>query len=194
MGSFVYAVEPNDDMRNAAIKTMQKYEKFMAVKGDATDTTLMDNSVNFITVAQAFHWFNVENFKEECKRILKDSGKAFLIWNMRDMESMVNQESYEIYRKYCPGFKGFGGGIQKDDLRIKNLFDDNYEYFEFDNDLYYDEERFISRSLSGSYSLKPSDNRYDEYITELIQLFNKYQKNGYLKMHNKSVVYIGSVK
>lgn len=115
-GSYVYCVEPNDDMRNTAIKELCEYEKFHAVKGTATETNLPVNTVDFITTAQAFHWFDVLAFKEECKRILKDNGMVFLIWNLRDMSSKVNQECFNVYTKYCPKFKGFSGGIEKDDV------------------------------------------------------------------------------
>lgn len=53
-----------------------------------------------------------------------------MIWNLRDMSSEVNQVSFEIYSKYCSNFKGFGGGIQKDDIRIKQFFENNYEYLD----------------------------------------------------------------
>ena len=192
-GSFVYCIEPNDDMRNSAIKELCKYKGFHAVDGTATDTKLPDNSVDFITSAQAFHWFDVALFKKECKRILKSNGSVFLIWNMRDMSSGINQISYDIYSKYCPDFKGFGGGIQKDDIRIKQFFEDQYEYVEFDNPLFYDNNKFISRSLSGSYSLKNGDENYNEYLGALSDLFERYSKDNVLTMANKTVVYIGKV-
>lgn len=71
-GSFVYCVEPNDDMRNIAISELAVYKKFCAVQGTAADTGLSEKSVDFVTCAQAFHWFDVLNFKKECKRILKE--------------------------------------------------------------------------------------------------------------------------
>jgi len=193
-GITVYSVEPNTDMRNIAIKELQHYAKFKSVNGTASETMLKDDSVSCITVAQAFHWFNVAEFKKECKRILHKGGYVFLIWNMRDMSNIVNQISYEIYSKYCPKFKGFGGGIQRDDIRIKEFFDNNYEYAEFSNPLFYDKETFISRSLSGSYSLKQEDEGYSEYISELSDLFDKYEDNGYLEMANNTVVYIGKIE
>ena len=192
-GSFVYCIEPNDDMRNNAIKELGRYKGFHTVDGTATDTKLPDNSVNFITSAQAFHWFDVALFKKECKRILKNNGSVFLIWNMRDMSSKVNQVSFEIYSKYCPNFKGFGGGIQKDDIRIKQFFEDRYKYVEFDNPLFYDNNKFISRSLSGSYSLKNGDENYYEYLGALSDLFERHSKDNVLTMANKTVVYIGKV-
>ena len=152
--SFVYCVEPNDDMQNIAIEELGEYKGFRAVDGTALETKLDEKSVDFITVAQAFHWFDAAPFKKECKRILRDNGLVLLIWNTRDMSSEVNQDSYAIYSKYCPDFKGFSGGIQKDDVRIRQFFEDKYEYVEYDNPIYFDKNKFISRSLSGSYSLR----------------------------------------
>ena len=193
-GSYVYSIEPNEDMRNQAIIELGKYRNSCIIAGDSSYTTLQDDSVDFVTVAQAFHWFDTELFKKECKRIIKTGGKVFLIWNMRDMSSDFVQETYKIYKKYCPQFIGFGGGIQKNDVRIKTFFDDKYERLEYDNPLYYDRDKFISRSLSGSYSLKQQDTNYEEYVNQLNQLFDKYADNNVILMPNKTVVYIGSVK
>lgn len=192
-GSFVYCIEPNDDMRNIAIKELDKYKRFHAVDGTATETKLDENSVDYITTAQAFHWFDVSLFKKECKRILRNNGKVFLIWNIRDMASAINQVSYEIYSSYCPNFKGFGGGIQKNDIRIKQFFADEYEYIEFDNPLFLNKDKFISRSLSGSYSLKKGDKNFSEYLESLSKLFEKYSKDNVLTMENKTVAYIGTM-
>lgn len=154
---------------------------------------LDEKSVDYIITAQAFHWFDIFSFKEECKRVLRNNGSVFLIWNMRDMSSEINQFSFEIYSKYCPNFKGFGGGIQKDDIRIKQFFEDKYEYIEFDNPLFYDKNKFISCSLSGSYSLKNGDENYSEYLDTLSDLFEKYSKDNVLTIANKTVAYIGRV-
>ena len=98
-----------------------------------------------------------------------------------------------MYSRYCPEFHGFSGGIEKDDKRIREFFNDRYEYISFDNPLYYDREKFIARSLSGSYSLKEGDKDYKEYMAVIIDLFNKYSENGIVTIANKSVAYIGSV-
>lgn len=192
-GSKVFCVEPNDDMRNTAIKEMQHFAKFAAVNGTASDTKLSSESVDFITTAQAFHWFDVEEFQKECKRILKQAGNVILIWNMRDMEAELNRESHAIYKAFCKRFKGFGGGIEKDDERIRKFFSDKYERLVFDNPLFYDKETFIKRSMSGSYSLKEGDERYEEYIVALEKLFDKYAVEGVLTMPNQTVVYIGKI-
>jgi len=82
-GSRVLAVEPNDDMRRYTKINLSHYTNLHTIKGTAENTTLEDESVDFITVAQAFHWFDMLNFRKECSRILKPKGKVILIWNSK---------------------------------------------------------------------------------------------------------------
>lgn len=192
-GCNVFCVEPNNDMRLVAERELCGYPNFKSVAGSAEKTLLHDNSVDFITTAQAFHWFDTKNFKAECSRILKQYGKVFLVWNMRNNEAAVNQELYKIYSEFCPEFKGFSGGIKPHDNRIKYFFDNNYEYITFDNPLYFDRERFINRSLSGSYSLKKGDCNFNSYIDAINKVFDAFENNGIVKIENQTVSYIGAV-
>ncbi len=188
-GSYVYAVEPNADMRCNAEAALKSFTKFKCVNGTAEHTTLENCSVHFITVAQAFHWFNVLLFKDECKRILKRNGKVFLIWNKKDHDTAVSIEQNLIFEKFCPNFVGSSGGIKENDEKIKLFFDDSFECVQFDNPLLYDREKFVRRSLSSSYSLTKEDKNYDEYLNELNNLFDKHAKNGLLSTPNKTVAY-----
>ena len=191
-GSEVYCVEPSDDMRQTAENELSGYPNFHSVKGDAEHSNLEDSSVDFVTTAQAFHWFDVERFRAECKRILKSGGRVFLIWNMRGESDALNREMHEIYEKYCPDFRGFNGGIKKDDERIKHFFENGYEYISFDHPLYLDRDTFIARSLSGSYSLQSGDKDFDIYMSEIEDVFEKNSVDGMVTIANMSVAYFGT--
>lgn len=192
-GSTVYAVEPNDDMRASAEKKLSDCDSFHSVNGTAENTTLDNNFVDYITVAQAFHWFEVKSFKKECNRIIKPSGKIFLIWNIRDDTAEVNIKHGEVFKKFCPSFAGFSGGIKHNDDRISSFFDNKFERVEFDNPLFYDREKFIQRSLSASYSLSDKDENYNAYIQALNGFFDKHAVNGILTVPNKTVAYYNKV-
>lgn len=193
MGSTVYLIEPNDDMRNAAQNELSDYSKAIFINGSSDMTNLKDNSVDFITAAQAFHWFDADKFKEECKRILKPGGRVILVWNTRDMSSEFNIKGYEIYKKYCPLFKGYHGGMRDDDKRITDFFDHDCKKLNFENPLVFTKEKFISRSLSASYSLKKDDENFGTYINALENLFEQYCVNDVVIMKNNTVAYIGGV-
>src|SRR4051812_6350203 len=94
-GFTVNGVEPNDDMRIVAEPTLKADSRFISVKATAENTTSNDNSLDLITVAQAFHWFDIEQFRLECQRILKQDAKVALVWNSRDGSSEINKESAE---------------------------------------------------------------------------------------------------
>lgn len=120
-------------------------------------------------------------------------GTAFLIWNIRDMQTGFVQELCDIYKKYCPFFKGLSGGIERDDKRIGAFFTDGYTRKEYPNDITYTKESFIDRSLSASYSLRPQDELFQEYREELEKLFDSYADDGVAVMSNKTVVYSGKM-
>lgn len=192
-GFRVYGVEPNDDMRGQAESALGAWPGFRAVKGTAADTTLADASMDLVTCAQAFHWFDPEAFSAECRRILRPRGKVFLIWNMREESAGINREMYELYKSFCPAFRGFAGGIQKDDGKIRRFFSSGYQYQEYENPLFYTMETFISRSLSGSYSLKEGDPGFQEYLGGIREVFGKYENHDLVEMPNKTVVYFGTM-
>lgn len=190
-GSVIYCIEPNEDMRKSAENTLSDFPNFHSINGTAENTALAANSVDIITVAQAFHWFEVDSFKEECYRILKQNGKIILIWNSRVKTSELVKENEQICKKYCPNFIGFSGGLEHIDANIVKFFGNNFELKHFVNNLLFDKIKFIERCLSASYSLKETDNEYKNYITALEALFDKYADDDILTMLNETLAYIG---
>lgn len=95
-GLHVIGVEPNNDMRKMAEQSSKLYSRFQSIKATAENTTLKENSVDLVTVAQAFHWFDKEAFKIECQRILKQKANVALVWNSRDLTSPLIKENAEI--------------------------------------------------------------------------------------------------
>ncbi|MCB9233472.1 MAG: class I SAM-dependent methyltransferase [Bacteroidia bacterium] len=83
-GAKVYGVEPNSPMRTAAEQLLKGFAEFHSVEGRSEATNLPDQSVDLITAAQAFHWFEPGATKQEFSRILRPQGQVALIWNSRD--------------------------------------------------------------------------------------------------------------
>lgn len=190
----VIGVEPNDDMRKMAEQSLKRYPRFQSIKATAEHTTLKENSVDLVTVAQAFHWFNKEAFKIECQRILKQKAHVALVWNSRDGTSPIIKENADICQKTCPNFKGFSGGIEETPEMFNSFFKDGkYEFKEYQNDLLFDYEGFLGRNLSASYAPKKNDKEYKNFIFLLSELFEKYSKNGKILIPNLTRSYLGNV-
>jgi ubiquinone/menaquinone biosynthesis C-methylase UbiE len=80
-GAEVVAVEPVPAMRKQlalAAPTVEVHD------GTAETVPLPDGSVDVVTVAQAFHWFDAPVALAEIRRVLRPGGWLFLVWNMRD--------------------------------------------------------------------------------------------------------------
>ncbi len=193
-GFTVIGVEPNDDMRTVAEQSLKRFSRFISIKATAENTTINNNSLDLVTVAQAFHWFNKKKFRLECQRILKQDGKVALVWNSRDGSSDLNKESAEVCQKYCPNFKGFSGGIEETPDVYQQFFKDGkYDYKNFRNDLQIDFNGFLGRYLSASYSPKKIDKEYTPFIAALSNLFEKYSENGKIVIQNNTRSYLGKV-
>src|ERR1700722_13943261 len=70
----VFGVEPNAEMRHAGERLLEAFAGFTSVAGTAEATTLADQSVDFVTAAQAAHWFDRGRARREFGRILKPGG------------------------------------------------------------------------------------------------------------------------
>lgn len=64
----------------------------------AEQTAIADNSIDLITVAQALHWFDIDGFFLEAKRVLKDQG-IIAVWsyNLLSISPDIDQVIYRLY-------------------------------------------------------------------------------------------------
>ncbi len=81
LGAEVVAVEPVDGMRAQLQAAVTEVD---AVDGTAEAIPLPDGSVDVVTVAQAFHWFDAPAALDEIARVLKPDGALAILWNERD--------------------------------------------------------------------------------------------------------------
>ena len=192
----VVGVEPNPDMRKV-LKKLETNKNFRAIEGTAEHTNLENNSIDLVVVAQAFHWFDKEKFKEECKRILKPNGSVWILWNQLDENEEIVKEQKRIDDQYTNRFQEVNGILSatKKEEKIQGFFKDNrYETKVVDNPLENNKERFIGSNLSKSYSLKKEDRNYNNYIKAFGEVFDKYSENGMVIIPNKTYGYLGKVE
>src|SRR5258708_26716470 len=96
-GNSVFAVEPNAAMREMGIAQLESFgsDRPVSVAGTAEETTLRSASVDFVTAAQAAHWFDLPRARAEFVRILRPDGCCILIWNERETASTPFLRDYE---------------------------------------------------------------------------------------------------
>ena len=191
--SNIFAVEPNEDMRKKAEKRYKGFSNIISVNGTAENTTLSANSVDLITVAQAFHWFDRASFKLECQRILSCRGKVFLVWNDRPLTSKIIKDNFEVNKKFCPNFKGSSNGIDFSKNGFMDFFEGDFKLVEFENNFLYDKDAFVFRNLSSSYAPKAGDDSYDDYVKAILKVFDMHSENGVVNYPYITRCYVGKV-
>jgi SAM-dependent methyltransferase len=89
-GFRVVAVEPNASMRKVCDRFLRQFPGYRSVDGRAEKLLLEASSVDLITAAQAFHWFEIDKAKTEFLRVLRPDGQVALIWNDRAFEDPLH--------------------------------------------------------------------------------------------------------
>jgi ubiquinone/menaquinone biosynthesis C-methylase UbiE len=92
-GATVVAVEPVAAMRAQLAEALPDVE---LLEGRAEAVPLPDASVDVVTVAQAFHWFEAGPALAEIARVLRPGGGLALVWNVRDESTDWVQDFTEL--------------------------------------------------------------------------------------------------
>jgi ubiquinone/menaquinone biosynthesis C-methylase UbiE len=95
LGADVVAVEPVPAMRRELEAAVAGAE---VVDGTAEHIPLPDGSVDVVTVAQAFHWFDAPVALAEVARVLRPDGGLAILWNERDETTPWVAEMSRIIR------------------------------------------------------------------------------------------------
>jgi SAM-dependent methyltransferase len=190
-GNRVFGVEPNTDMRMAAEKLLGSFPRFTSVAGAAETTTLADYSVDFISVAQAAHWFERDKARREFVRILKPRGWTVLLWNERRTDSTPFLREYEqLLLTY---------GTDYQEVRHERTTAEISAFFapsEFQQRVFHMSQEFDyagleGRLLSSSYTPQPGDAKYAPMLRELNRIFEAHQAGGRVSLEYDTRVYYG---
>ena len=187
----VSAVEPNKDMRE---KFMQYLPGIYCSSGSGEATGMPENSVDLITVAQAFHWLDAELFKQEAVRILRPEGKTAIIWNTSQKNDFTAARD-RICQKYCPRFgSGHAGkrSVSEGDTFLRYSYFRKVEVVSFANPFTMDLTVFEGNMRSRSYALLPTECGYEKFMAELRSLFASHAENGFVTEPQETQIYLGT--
>lgn len=178
-GNCVWGVEPNAEMRCAAERLLRQYPGFHSIAGSAEATTLDQHSVDFITAAQAFHWFDVEKARKEFTRIIKPVGWVVLVWNRRKGTGTPFLEAYEqLLRKFGTDYAQVSETAVKEE-RVRSFFGPGAVARQtFSNQQRFDWKGLKGRLLSSSYTPEPGDANYEPMLEHLDRLFRAHAADG----------------
>lgn len=192
-GNTVYGVEPNKEMREAGENYLSEYKNFTSINGTAENTTLDKNSIDIITAGQAYHWFDINKFKKEIKRIAKVNVYTVLFWNIRNLKNAGFSNDYEnLLNEFGTDYKQVGHhNISKGNYN--EFFEGEFHSDKFDNEQWVDFEGLKGRLLSSSYVPEKNHPNYIPMIEKLKEMFHKHQVSGQLEFNYVTEVYWGRI-
>jgi SAM-dependent methyltransferase len=190
-GNRVFGVEPNTEMRQAGERLLAGFPQFTSVAGTAEATRLAFESVDFVTAAQAAHWFDPQGARREFVRILKPGGWLVLLWNERLTDATAFLREYEqLLLEF---------GTDYADVRHERTTEAVNEFFDplpfreraFDMRQEFDYAGLEGRLLSSSYAPGPEHPRHDAMLSELRHVFEAHAADGSVRVEYKTRVYFG---
>jgi SAM-dependent methyltransferase len=190
-GNSVVGVEPNAQMRAAGDQVLAQYPNFISIAATAEHTTLADDSLDFVTAGQAFHWFDREKTRLEFARILKPDGWAVFVWNGYNPERTRLLKGYhEVLLRYGADYRDVHREIQ--DMQVDSFFaPGGYRIAHFEFQQVFDFEGFKGRTLSASYAPQPGEPHYEPMLEELREVFEANQIEGKAAFDYDTEVYYG---
>ncbi|RDS80836.1 class I SAM-dependent methyltransferase [Dyella monticola] len=193
-GHSVTAVEPNAAMRGAALEWLGDNPKFHAVDGRADATTLDDASVDLVSVAQAFHWFDPQTTRREFHRILRPGGLAAIYWNSRRLVGTPFLEGYEaLLQTYGTDYTSVAERYA-DEPRMREWFGEGWRgTASFDHRQRLDFDALRGRLMSSSYAPQAGHPKHEPMIEALRTLFDACAVNGHISFDYDTRVYVGEV-
>jgi SAM-dependent methyltransferase len=193
-GNRVFGVEPNAEMREAGERLLTHFSAFTSMAGSAEATRLAFESVDFVTAAQAAHWFDREGSRREFVRILKPGGWLVLLWNERLTDSTPFLRDYE---QLLLTF-----GTDYEEVRHEKTTDSVNEFFDpmpyvervFPNRQIFDYGGIEGRLLSSSYAPGPGEPNHAPMLKELRRIFDAHAVDGKATFEYKTRVYYGRLR
>ncbi len=190
-GHEVFALEPNDEMRAAAESNLQSFGGFHSRSGSAEVTGLPDASIDLVTAAQAFHWFDAPRARDECLRILRPEGQVALIWNDRVLTDPLNQALDRV-------FTDFGGelrkvSMQQEERRQVPVFFGRaaYQSLSIDHTHWLDRAGLDALVFSRSYMPKRGSGSALQVEGEISRIFDEHAQVGQVLMRYQTLALVG---
>ena len=194
-GNRVFGVEPNAEMRAAGEEFLRECKNFTSIAAEAEATKLPDASVDFVTAAQAFHWFQPQAARREFRRILKPDGWVVIIWNdRRNDESPFSRQYEQLLERYGTDYARVKASYP-DSQQVQKFFgEDACGVRELANHQLFDFPGLLGRLKSSSYIPQEAHPTFARMLADLQRLFNENQQGGFVRMEYITRIYFAQLK
>ena len=191
-GATVHAVEPNGAMREALLAALGTHPRLVTHGTPAEATGLPSASLDLITAAQAFHWFDRAAAAQEFRRTLRPGGAVALIWNTRLEDTSAFLVAYEkLLRRWSPDYRAVDHRHVGPGTLEPVFVPGELECHTFDHHQVFDYEGMRGRLLSSSYAPAAGHPNHEPMLADLRAAFDRHHDSGTVRIDYRTEVYLG---
>ncbi len=172
----IVAIEPEPAMCAEASAFLRDHANIEVRQGRAEATGLAAASVDLVTVAQAFHWFDRATFRTEARRILRPGGAVLIVRNQRCKDDPFMQDYETSIRQH-----EVRPAVRATEAEITAFFPAGCAtcVVPWSEDI--DHATFLGRVRSNSTMPRPDHPAYAGMTAEVDRLFIRWQRDGQVR-------------
>ncbi len=195
IGNSVFAVEPNLEMRTACAELIESYPRLTCVDATAEATGLAANSMDFVTVGRAFHWFDQEKAVEEFRRILRPAGWLVLVGlgRIKSGGGPMSRESDQLLRRHGKDY-----AVLRDRYDIagaaRRVLADGGMHESFHQIMPLTWEECLGNALSLSITPRPEDPGFAAFEKDLRAFFEAHKSGDKIHLPIVCEMYFGHLR
>ena len=179
-------------MRQAGERLLAGFPRFTSVAGTAEATTLPDASVDFVTAAQAAHWFDRERARREF--VANSEARRMAGASVERARSRIRRRFLRDYEQLLLTY-----GTDYKDVRHERTTEAVNEFFDpepFQERVFamrqeFDYAGLEGRLLSSSYAPGPEHPKHAPMLRELRRIFDEHAVAERVSVDYKTRVYFG---
>lgn len=187
---WIFAIEPNPEMRRYAKSTLAGFPNLAVLDGRAEATTLPDNTVDLVTAAQAIEWFDPEPTRREFNRVLKPGGWLAIL-NNHGTNPTLGQAVEAIFPPQYSTEKWMPGRMKPHEFYFG---DQPYRKYTLPlTGIKNTWEEFLGSLLTASFAPDLDSPEYPQFEEEARRIFQQFNQDGIIERQGVTELLLGQM-
>lgn len=187
----IHMVEPNREMGEAALVRLPIWQITLNI-APAESFPAKPDSIDLITAAQAFHWFEQEAAKLHWQSLLRETGYVALVWNDRVTPTPFAKEFSEFLHQLANRDPNNQPPQEGSEEEVLTFFRDG-EMLVSHHSTVLNEQELIDLAVSRSYFPRPGHQDFEPLKARVAELFARHQTNQTVEIPYQCKLFIGQI-